>query len=217
MECAKLRDDTLDVLYGEADPEAHLRVHEHLLACEDCREEMASLRRLRRTLGEWHVPQPSRPRNRSMTWPTRGLAAAAALLLCLGGALGLSGSELRFEEGRFAFRLGRGPDVERLLVEQRAAQQEQFRSVQAKMEQPDPARDRDLLRRVEALVRASESRQTLLLGTSLADLSEEARAQRRYDLARVAASLSYLEGSQGQQLARTSELMGYMLQASEKR
>ena len=92
-----------------------------------------------------------------------------------------------------------------------------MRSVQAKMEQPDPARERDLLRRVKALVRASESRQTLLLGTSLAELSEETRAQRRYDLARVAASLSYLEGSQGQQLARTSELMGYMLQASEKR
>jgi hypothetical protein len=216
MECAKLRDDTLDVLYGEADPEAYRRVHEHLLACEDCREEMASLRRLRRTLGEWHVPQPSTPRSRSMSWPALGLAAAAALLLCVGAAFGLSGSELRFEEGRFAFRLGRGPDVERL-AEQQAAQQEQIRSVQAKMEQPDPVWERDLLRHVEVLVRASESRQTLLLGTSLAELSEETRAQRRYDLARVAASLSYLEGSQGQQLARTSELMGYMLQASEKR
>jgi hypothetical protein len=36
-------------------------------------------------------------------------------------------------------------------------------------------------------------------------------------MARVAASLSYLDGRHGQQLARTNELMGYVLAASQKR
>jgi hypothetical protein len=39
-------------------------------------------------------------------------------------------------------------------------------------------------------------------------------AQRRVDLARVAAGLSYLDGRHGQQLARTNELMGYVLEAA---
>jgi hypothetical protein len=34
------------------------------------------------------------------------------------------------------------------------------------------------------------------------------------DLARVAAGLSYLDGQHGQQIARTNELMGYVLGAA---
>jgi hypothetical protein len=36
-------------------------------------------------------------------------------------------------------------------------------------------------------------------------------------MARVAASLSYLDGRHGQQLARTNELMGYVLEASAQK
>jgi hypothetical protein len=35
-------------------------------------------------------------------------------------------------------------------------------------------------------------------------------------MAQVAASLSYLDGRHGEQLARTNELLGYFLQASQK-
>jgi uncharacterized protein (DUF2336 family) len=48
----------------------------------------------------------------------------------------------------------------------------------------------------------------------LADWHERSETQRRYDLARVAASLSYMEGQNGQHMARTTELVGYMLDAS---
>ena len=41
----------------------------------------------------------------------------------------------------------------------------------------------------------------------LADWQERTEAQRRVDMARVAASLSYLDGRHGQQLARTNELI----------
>ena len=41
--------------------------------------------------------------------------------------------------------------------------------------------------------------------------------RRRADMAQVAASLSYLDGRHGQRLARTNELLGYFLQASDKR
>jgi hypothetical protein len=74
-----------------------------------------------------------------------------------------------------------------------------------------------VLARVEQLIRENEQRQAAHLNTSLEELAARAEAQRRYDLARVSAGLSYLDGKTGQHVARTSELMGYVLQASEKK
>ena len=219
MECEKLRDDLLDALYEEASTEAQRRVDAHLMRCEACRDELASLRGLRRQLGAWKVPSRSRPASRSV--PGRGprlLAAAALLVVSLGAALGLSGSELRFEDGRVAFRLGRGAAaLERRLAEQERRQREQIAALQAALERRAPSSERELLGEIEEMVRASEARQAVLLSAGLAELRESTEAQRRYDLARVSASLSYLDGRTGRQLARTSELMGYMLQASDKR
>ena len=70
--------------------------------------------------------------------------------------------------------------------------------------------------RIDQRLRDSDSRQGERLRLTLADWEERAEAQRRVDMARVAASLSYLDGRHGQQLARTNELMGYVL-ASQKR
>jgi len=71
--------------------------------------------------------------------------------------------------------------------------------------------------RIDERLRANESRQGERLEQRLVDWEERAEAQRRVDMARVAASLSYLDGRHGQQLARTNELMGYVLEASQKR
>ena len=43
------------------------------------------------------------------------------------------------------------------------------------------------------------------------------RLQRRQDLAQVSASFAYLDGKSGLEAARTTELMGRVLQASERR
>ena len=50
MECRILRDERLDVLYGEADAATRQRVDEHLAVCETCREETAALVSLRQRL-----------------------------------------------------------------------------------------------------------------------------------------------------------------------
>ena len=46
MECERLRDERLDVLYGEADVATRARVEEHLLSCETCRREMDGLKKV---------------------------------------------------------------------------------------------------------------------------------------------------------------------------
>lgn len=220
MECQVLRDELMDVLYGEASADTTRRVDEHLTVCAACREEMAGFRSVRRELGEWKLPVMGRQRSviaprRSFAW----LAAAAGLILATGAALGFSGSEVRYDQGRLAFRLGRGADVEQLLAEQERRHEQEIAELKASLAVLPAAAHDDtaLLDKMQALVRESEARQAETFSGSLRELSVKTEAQRRYDLARVSAGLSYLDGKTGQHVARTSELMGYVLQAAEKK
>jgi hypothetical protein len=219
MDCERVGDealqaDKLDVLYGEADVEARARLDAHLLVCAACREEMAGLRGLRRDLRAWRVPT-TRPAftPRGVVLP-RWLAAAAVLLLGVTATLGVTGYA----------------SVRRTLLAQeaRAAEtdrrhREAIRTLEAALERPRGATpDASALlagldARIDEKLRASEAKQAQRLDLRLADWEERTEAQRRVDMARVAAGLSYLDGRNGQQLARTNELVGYMLQASQKR
>jgi hypothetical protein len=221
MECQVLREDMVDVLYGEASADAERRLAEHVALCASCREELAAFRGVRRDLAEWKLPalgqrKPVFAGRRPGLW----LAAAASLLLACGAAIGLSGSELRYEQGRVAFRLGRGPDVQQLLDQQQASHDRELAALRAALSQAGAGSRHDdaaLLQDMQAIVRESEARQAERLSASLKDLQAKTEEQRRYDLARVSAGLSYLDGKTGQHVARTSELMGYVLQAAEKK
>jgi anti-sigma factor RsiW len=220
MQCQVLRDEILDVLYGEASPETARRLEDHLASCAACREEMEALKGMRRDLAEWKLPPLSAARPPAVPRPGLfWLAAAATLLVATGAALGLSGSELSYANGRLAVRLGRGPDVQQLLAEQDARHRKAIDALRASLGAAAGASgDRAaLLDSVQAIVKESEARQAERLNASLRDISTRTEAQRRYDLARVSAGLSYLDGKTGQHVARTSELMGYVLQASEKK
>jgi hypothetical protein len=224
MECETFRDDQLDVLYGEADAATARRVSEHHALCAACREEMASLRRVRRDLTAWSLPEGVAPRPAAAPRSTGWLAAAAALVAALGAGFVLSGSELRHEQGALTLRLGPAHSgVEALLARQEARHRAEMDALRrellpaAQTGVPRVGSDQALLRRVEEMVRQSEERQDARFNARLAAFGEQAETQRRYDLARVSAGLSYLEGKTGQDVVRTTELMGYMLQASEQK
>jgi hypothetical protein len=230
MDCDNLRDDRLDVLYGEADSATRRRVDEHLAACEACREEMGGLRRVRHDLKAWRLPEGNGPAfvapRRRRAW----LPMAAGFLLALGAGLLFRGTEVRFENGGVAFRLGRpDPDIQKALVDAEsralARDQDYRREIDAikaafpsgpaghPMSKDDPA----LLLRVAEMLRESENRQEARVAKTLARLDQKQDAQRRYDMARIAAGLSYLDGKNGQHVARTTELMGYVLEAAQPR
>jgi hypothetical protein len=220
MDCPEVREDRMDALYGEAGAEARARVEAHHAACAACRDEFLELRSVRRSLAAWRLPERARPReprrSAALTW----LAAAAGLLLALGGAVRLSGASFEYRVGDGTLHVGAGAgDVARLLQQQEARHQQQIRALQASLEQARPAaaNSDEVLLKVEQLMRENEQRQSARLSSSLEELAARSEAQRRYDLARVSAGLSYLDGKTGQHVARTSELMGYVLQASEKK
>ena len=216
MECEAFRDDQLEVLYGEADAATARRVSEHHAGCAACREEMASFRRVRRDLTAWTLPASVGPRRVQARRAAPWLAAAAAVLAALGTG--------------YAVRPGGGAgDVESLLARQETRHRAEVAALRAELapaaaaSTPRPVADPRaggddlLLRRMQEMIRDSEARQDARVSARLAALTEESETQRRYDLARVSAGLSYLEGRTGQDMVRTTELMGRVLQASQQK
>lgn len=223
--CEVLKPDLLDLLYDEAGPEGRRRAEDHLAGCVDCRRELEALRGVRRDLREWRVPETLTPRGRpprpapAAVWR---LAAAAVLLLAAGGALGLSGLSFRYERGPIEVQLGRAGEaalLERLEAQERRHRQEIATLRQSLATRPAAAAagsDR-LLEQVAVMIEESESRQQERLETAWADFGRQAEAQRRYDMARISAGLSYLDSKSGAQAARTSELVGYLIEAADRR
>jgi len=217
MDCDAFRNEMLDLLYGEAAPATGRRLEEHQAACPSCREELASLRRLRRDLAAWQVPADlgRTPESRVRT-PL--LAAAAALVLLVGGGWALRGSEVRYEQGRFAFRFGQGSgnaELQAALAAQEERHRVDMQSLRRSLASTPPSDE--TLRRVQQWIADSEARQATLVATGLARLEERTEARRQFDMAQVGAGLSYLDGKAGLQAARTTELMGHVLQASQRK
>lgn len=224
MGCERVGDERhqaemMDVLYGEADVEVRARIEAHLSGCDTCRDEMTALAGVRRGLGAWTLPALARPAltARGVLLP-RWLAAAALLLLGLGLALGAGGYvSLRralLDQERRAAALEREhreavQTVERALAGRTAASPASTAQGGRHLSDVDA--------RIDERVRASEARQLEQIDLRLADWQERVEAQRRLDMARVAAGLSYLDGRHGQQLARTNELMGYVLETSAQK
>jgi hypothetical protein len=214
------------VLYGEAGSDARRRVETHAASCASCRDELTSLRAVRSDLQSWKVPD-MRPLGRRPAFvsPRALLATAAALLFASAAALSLRGSELRYEEGRLSFRLGHqgsDPTLRQALEAQEARHREEMAELRARLSpRTAPAAAETeldpLLRQVAQMIRESETRQSQRLESGLQGLAERTEARRRYDLARIGASIAYVDGRSGQQLSRTTELMGTMLDASQKR
>jgi Putative zinc-finger len=215
MQCEKIGDealqgDKLEVLYGEADVAARERVQAHLERCPACRDELTALREVRRDLAAWRLPEARQRRApRGLVVP-RWLAAAALFVLGFGATLGASGYV----------------SLRRAVAEQQARadalevlQRESQRSLQAALGQADGSAAflAQLDARIDERLRSGQTRERESVERQLAAWQERADVRRRADMAQVAASLSYLDGRHGQQLARTNELLGYFLQASDKR
>jgi hypothetical protein len=218
MDCDAIRDDMLDVLYGEGGEAAARRVESHQAACGDCRRELADLRRLRGDLAHWRLPEglgdrpapPARARRLPLV-----LAAAASFVLGA-TALSLSGAELRHDASGFSLRVGRGGDARALADLERRHQQE-MAALRAEIASVRPLDEQQVLRTVSDMIRESEARQDEARLASLRVLRERTETQRQYDLARMSAGLSYLDGKAGLQAARTTELVGHLLQASQQK
>lgn len=199
MACEEFRERMLDVLYGEADGASARAWDGHQQQCAPCRDELRALRGLRRGLGAWTVPT-GRGSAKIARGRTAWLPVAAGFALALAGAMALLAARQRVDGLAAALR----------------AQDERHRAeIAALKAEVGDGGGGAALAEVRRLLRESEARQAVVLDASLRGLAERSEAQRREDLAQVSAGFSYLEGRTGMQVARTTELMGHVLQASQ--
>src|SRR6185295_8276201 len=224
MDCDAYRDRMLDLLYGEASDATRRALEVHHAACAACAEEYLALRGVRRDLASWTVPHAPRARVRARRLPWPGLAAAAAVLLGVGAAVGSGGATVRHDAQGWSFSLGRPQgDVEALLAAQEQRHRQDLEALRAQMAaapgRPLPASfdEARLMASVRTLVEESERRQDDRWRSSLAALGERSENQRRNDLAMISASLSDLDSKSGLRDARTNELMGQVLLASQEK
>ncbi len=210
----RLQSDKLDALYGEADAEVRARLAPHLAECAECRAEMEALARLRKDLQAWRLPRRASGSRRLGFFVPTWLLAAAALLLGVG--LGISASGYLSLRHAIAEQAARAQ-----ALEDRQRQTAQALAAALAGATAPRFEDAALLSRLDARfderLRESEARQSQRLEARLFDFGARSEAQRRVDLARVAEGLSYLDGRHGQQLARTNELMSYVLDTSTAR
>jgi hypothetical protein len=165
---------------------------------------------MRRDLAAWRLPEARQRRAPHGFVVPRWLAAAALFVLGFGATLGASGYvTLR---RAVAEQQARADALE-------ARQREAERPLPSALGQADggAAFLAQLDARIDERLRSSRTRERESFERQLASWQEQADVRRRADMAQVAASLSYLDGRHGQQLARTNELLGYFLQASDKR
>jgi hypothetical protein len=216
MGCEEFRDQLMDALYGEAGEDARA-FDAHRRACAACDDELRALRSLRGDLAAWKIPRApgvAPGMARSVRLP---MALAASVLLAIAGPLVIAGTEVTVADGGLVVRIGRPEDGVAAALR---AQEERHRAVMAQLQgrlDGAPRGEGAGLEEVRRLIRESEARQAVLFDAGLRQLAERTDAQRREDMAQMSAGLSYVEGRTGLQVARTTELMGQVLQASRRK
>ncbi len=210
-------------LYDEVTDVEARRLATHLERCSECRSEAEALREVRQALSTWHAPSFAKPRP---AWAPPvffwGFAAAATLVVGMGVGLGMSGLELRIGREPLVVSLGRPAAVADTAVASAAPEETSVATAQQEAAPPivlpaavtSSEQQAACVKQAEALLAASEARQSAAMQASMSDLERRLVAQRQYDLARISAGLSYLEGKTGQDMARTTELMGQILRVS---
>jgi hypothetical protein len=225
MDCARFRDDMLDVLYGEADPAVAARFEEHRESCSDCRDELSGFQGVRKDLQAWRADMPNRRRR---YFPgVRGLAAAAAIVLAFGGGLSLARTDVSYRDGELRIVFGGGSaaqprentDVAQLLAQHDAAHRAEIESIKASIMQPvtptGDAKSDAVLQRVQQMIQQSETRQRMLMQAGLTNLAGQVAAQRQADLYNISASLSALDAQTAYDVARIGTATSNMVRVND--
>ena len=111
-------------LYDDIDQDERLAFDAHLATCRLCDGELASLRGVRETLGEWAPPEPARtfanfemrapgsesrvpsPEPRAWWHNVPVWAQVAAAMLVLGASASVANLDIRYEHGNLSVRTG---------------------------------------------------------------------------------------------------------------
>ncbi|MGE0816901.1 MAG: anti-sigma factor [Vicinamibacterales bacterium] len=228
-------------LYDEVDPMTRDAIARHLAGCARCRDDVAGLGGVRQALSSWTPPAPPlrftvapevTPSNvvrpPASVWqgvPRWAQLVAATLALAVGA--GVANVQLRRDAGGWTITTGWmapaaaptaapaadwRPAVAELArtVEEIAARPPAAPAVAPASTAPD---DGAILRRVEALVAASEKRQEQQLALRVTQMAQDFDLQRKADFVRMSQGIGQLDERTRADLARQRETLNMLVRA----
>jgi hypothetical protein len=207
-------------LYDDIDAAERIAFETHVTTCEPCRTELADLRGVRSTLGQWTAPEAARNRPSPITsrqvpwWNTVPVwAQVAAAMLVLGVSAAIANLDVRYDRANgLDVRTGWSKSVATPQPQtadatpwraELAAMQKQLRAemnakpatVVAASTAAPAISDTELRRRVGVLIDESERKQQKELALQLVQLQQDLGAQRQSDLGQVYRSIGLFQNT----------------------
>ena len=214
----------------------------HVAACELCRSELAELRGVRATLGQWAAPDAARSSRQS---PVSGLqsrawwhrvpvwAQVAAAMVVFGASLSMANLDIRYSgAGGLSIRTGWSApaqpaatpaaaspwraDLTAMQSQLRSEMRAQAAAVTATSAPQAAMSDAEFRRRARVLLDESEKKQESEMALRLTQLQIDVNAQREADLRRVNQNFRDVTSTYGGQLLKQQQQINYLLPVSQR-
>ena len=232
-------------LYDDIDAAERIAFETHVMTCLPCRSELAELRRVRTTLGQWVPPESTRVSVQSPVFSPQSpawwhavpvWAQVAAAMLVLGVSASIANLDVRYDKSGLNVRTGwskpvpAGPQVAQTDAApwraEIAALQSQLQSeirtqpkavVAASPAPPlEPMSDAEFSRRVRVLLDENQKTQDQNLALHLVQLQRDFEAQRQADLRRTNQLFRQVTSTYGDEIAKHEQQIKYLLPNSQR-
>jgi hypothetical protein len=228
-------DALLDYLYEEGDPGERVKIAQHLQQCAPCSVAVLELQSVRGLLAEWTPPEaplgfkvvqsdalapvhmPVQKGSRSLFW-----AQAAAAVFLFAAGMAASQLHVQYADGALTVRTRAAEPVAiaedvpvthagtDILLPPASIERVSSSSSTAS----NTASADEVLKRVQALIDRSESRQQRELALRLQDVVHDFDTQRQADMRRVNQNFGQLEDQTSQEVAKNRELVNSLVKVS---
>ena len=232
-------------LYDDIDAAERIAFETHVMSCLPCRSELAELRGVRTTLGQWIPPETTRvslqtpaftPTSPAWWHAVPVWAQVAAAMLVLGVSASVANLDVRYDKNGLNVRTGWSkpvpvaaqttqPDAAPWRAEIAALQsqlQSEIRTQQAKAVpavSPAPVAamsDAEFSRRVRVMLDENQKKQDQDLALHLVQLQRDFEAQRQADLRRTNQLFRQVTSTYGDEIAKHERQINYLLPNSQR-
>ena len=231
-------------LYDDIDAAERIAFETHVMSCLPCRSELADLRHVRTTLGQWVPPDATRafsfepraasPGPRAWWYTVPVWAQVAAAMLMVGVSASIANLDVRYDRNGLNVRTGWSKpavteqaaqtdaapwraDLAALQSQLQSEIRTQAKAVTAVSPAPQAAMsDADFTRRVRAMLDESEHRQQGVLAERLTQLQTDVSAQLRANVSRTNQMYRNVTDVYGGQIMKQQQQINYLLPASQR-
>lgn len=223
MRCEDFREDLIDRIYGEQEPEGRERLSTHLSECSACTEELQALERTRGILQRSLPDVPSAPRvvllqPRASRIPMLAVAASLAGVGLLSGLAAAWAWQARGAAETLAQSAGRAAPVRALPASDSVSREEMERWFDARLAQV--LEDRGARPAAPRTEQASGSSRTLTkpeVDALLARMERKLDRDRSADVQYLLGEMAAVEARTGLQLGETQQAIKYLALTSDPR